>query len=207
MMRAIMILTKRQKELLDFLESHIRRRGYAPTLEEIGHRFGLGSVATVHKHLTNLEQKGAIRRKSNLSRAIELVPLRRQARAKELPLLGRVAAGEPIEAIEVPDAIAVPEELSAGPAGYVLQVQGDSMIDEGIFEGDYIVVDGRRTANNGDTVVAVIDGAATVKKFYRERGRIRLQPANARLQPIFVRGAGIEIRGVVVGLMRRYPRR
>jgi repressor LexA len=207
MMHAVMILTKRQKELLDFLESHIRRRGYAPTLEEIGHRFGLGSVATVHKHLTNLEQKGAIRRKSNLSRAIELVPLRRQARAKELPLLGRVAAGEPIEAIEVPDAIAVPEELSAGPAGYVLQVQGDSMIDEGIFEGDYIVVDGRRTANNGDTVVAVIDGAATVKKFYRERGRIRLQPANARLQPIFVRGAGIELRGVVVGLMRRYPRR
>jgi repressor LexA len=207
MMHAGMILTKRQKELLDFLESHIRRRGYAPTLEEIGHRFGLGSVATVHKHLTNLEQKGAIRRKSNLSRAIELVPLRRQARAKELPLLGRVAAGEPIEAIEVPDAIAVPEELSAGPAGYVLQVQGDSMIDEGIFEGDYIVVDGRRTANNGDTVVAVIDGAATVKKFYRERGRIRLQPANARLQPIFVRGAGIELRGVVVGLMRRYPRR
>jgi repressor LexA len=133
--------------------------------------------------------------------------LRRQTRARELPLLGRVAAGEPIEAIEVPDTIAIPDELAAGPAGFVLQVQGDSMVDEGIFDGDFIVLDGRRAASNGDTVVAVIDGAATVKKFYRERGRIRLQPANARLQPIFVRGANLEIRGVVVGLMRRYPRR
>jgi repressor LexA len=202
-----MTLTKRQKELLDYLEGYIRRRGYAPTLMEIGRRFGLGSVATVHKHLTNLAQKGAIRRKSHLSRAIELVPLRRQTRARELPLLGRVAAGEPIEAIEVPDTIAIPDELAAGPAGFVLQVQGDSMVDEGIFDGDFIVLDGRRAASNGDTVVAVIDGAATVKKFYRERGRIRLQPANARLQPIFVRGANLEIRGVVVGLMRRYPRR
>jgi repressor LexA len=202
-----MTLTKRQKELLDYLESHIRRRGYAPTLEEIGARFGLGSVATVHKHLSNLEQKGVIRRTWNRSRAIELVPLRRSVQATELPLLGRVAAGEPIEAMEVPDTIAIPQELAGGSNAYVLQVEGDSMIEEGIFDGDFIVVDGRRSASNGDTVVAVIDNAATVKKFYRERGRIRLQPANARLKPIFVRGANLEIRGVVVGLMRRYRRR
>jgi repressor LexA len=201
-----MILTKRQKELLDYLESHIRRRGYAPTLQEIGHRFGLGSVATVHKHLANLERKGAIRRKSHQSRAIELVPLRRRLMASELPLLGHVAAGEPIEVVEVPDTIAVPEELAAGKDSFVLEVKGNSMIDEGIFDGDYIVVASRQTAANGETVVAVIDGAATVKKFYRERGRIRLQPANDTVAPIVVRDRAVQIRGVVIALMRKYRR-
>ena len=202
-----MTLTKRQKELLDFIEGHIRRRGYAPTLQEIGQRFGLGSVATVHKHLANLEQKGAIRRKSHHSRAIELVPMRRRLQATELPLLGRAAAGSPIEAVEVPDTIAVPDELAPGKSTYVLEVQGDSMVDEGIFDGDYIVVASRQTASNGETVVAVVDGAATVKKFYRERGRVRLQPANEKMAPILVRDRNVQIRGVVVALMRRYRRR
>lgn len=201
-----MVLTKRQKELLDYLEQHIRRRGYAPTLEEIAARFGLGSVATVHKHLSNLQRKGLIRRKWNRSRAIELVPSRQRAAAVEVPLLGRVAAGAPIEAIEIEDSITVPEHFVRGSRTYVLRVQGDSMVEEGIFDGDFIVVDNRHVAANGETVVAVIDGAATVKKFYRERGRIRLQPANAQLEPIVVRDKGVEIRGVVVGLMRRYPR-
>lgn len=201
-----MVLTKRQKEFLDYIEQHIRRRGYAPTLEEIAQRFGLGSVATVHKHLSNLQRKGLIRRKWNRSRAIELVPVRQRAPAVEVPLLGRVAAGAPIEAIEVEDTIAVPEDLARGTRTYVLRVQGESMVEEGIFDGDYIVVDNRHVASNGDTVVAIIDGAATVKKFYRERGRIRLQPANAQLGPILVRDRDLEIRGVVVGLIRKYPR-
>jgi repressor LexA len=198
------ILTRRQKELLDYLDGHIRRRGYAPTLAEICTRFGLTSVATAHKHLANLERKGAIRRHAHRSRAVEVLPAHRRAATIELPLLGRVAAGIPIEAVETSDTIAVPEEISRGRAAFVLKVQGDSMIDEGILDGDYIVVDGRPTATNGDTVVAVIDGGATVKKFFRERGRVRLQPANAAQAPIVVRDREVTLRGVVVGLLRKY---
>jgi repressor LexA len=202
-----MTLTKRQKELLDYLESHIKRQGYAPTLEEIGRHLRLGSIATVHKHLSNLEEKGVIRRKWNRSRAIEIVPRHRTARAVEFPLLGRVAAGVPIEAIEVQDTIAVPEELARSSDAYVLQVRGDSMINDGILDGDYIVVEGRPTARNGETAVVVVDGAATVKKFYRERGHVRLQPANPALSPMIVRDRDIEVKGVVVAVMRKYPRR
>jgi repressor LexA len=202
-----MVLTKRQKELLDYLEAHIRRRGYAPTLQEIAGHFHLDSIATVHKHLSNLQSKGLIRRKWNRNRSIELVSRRRSVRAQELPLLGRVAAGEPIEAIEVADTIAVPDELVPAGETYVLQVRGESMIEEGILDGDYVVVDARPTAHNGETVVAVVDGAATVKKFYRERGRIRLEPANSKVRPIVVRDRNVEIRGVVVAVMRKYARR
>jgi len=202
-----MTLTKRQKEILDYIEAHIRRRGYAPTLEEIGSHFRLHSVATVHKHVSNLQAKGLMRRKWNRSRSIELVPRHRSIRAAELPLLGRVAAGAPIEAIEVGDSIAVPEELVRGNNTYVLQVRGDSMIEEGILDGDFIVVEDRKTAANGETAVVVIDGMATVKKFYRERGRVRLQPANTNLAPMFVRGRDVEIRGVVAAVMRKYTHR
>lgn len=200
-----MYLTKRQKELVDYLDGYITEHGYAPTLEEIGARFNLSSLATVHKHLTNLERKGCIRRTWNHSRAIELVPQARPARALELPLLGRVAAGQPIEALEHADTIAVPEDLVRRGPTFVLKVVGDSMIQDGILDGDYIVVEQRPTANNGETVVAVVDGAATVKRFYRERGnRIRLQPANDTLQPLVVDAAACEIRGVVVAVLRKY---
>jgi len=202
-----MLLTKRQKEILDYLTDHIRRRGYAPTLEEIAGHLRLDSVATVHKHLCNLEEKGAIRRQWNRSRAIEVMPKHRTARAVELPLLGRVAAGAPIETVTVADTIAVPEELVGRNETYVLQVSGDSMIEEGILDGDYIVVENRRTAANGETAVVMIDGAATVKKFYRERGRVRLQPANPSLAAIYVRDRRLEIRGVVVAVMRKCWRR
>jgi repressor LexA len=200
-----MILTKRQKEMLDYLDGYIAENGYAPTLEEIGAHFRLSSLATVHKHLTNLEEKGLIRRKWNHSRAVEIVSQRKKTQAIELPLLGRVAAGHPIEAIEVPDSIVIPEDLVRRQQSFVLQVRGDSMVEDGILDGDYIVVEERQTAQTGDTVVAMIDGQATVKKFFREKGgKIRLQPANSRMQPIVVRERDLEIRGAVVAVLRKY---
>ncbi|MEA2625070.1 MAG: repressor LexA [Candidatus Binatota bacterium] len=200
-----MILTKRQKELYDYLDEYIHKHGYAPTLEEIGAHFGLSSLATVHKHLTNLEQKRLIRRKENLSRAIQIVPQRRRTAAVELPLVGTVAAGTPIEAIETAESLAVPEDLVRREQSFVLRVKGDSMIGDGILDGDFVVVEQRATAENGETVVAILDGQATVKRFFRERGgKIRLQPANDRMEPIIARDKDLEIRGVVVAVMRKY---
>lgn len=200
-------LTARQRELLDYLEQFIEAHGFAPTLSEIGRHFGIRSLATVHKHLRNLECKGQIRRLANRSRAVELVPVAKAARARRLPLLGEVAAGKPIEAVEVADTISVPEELIRGRNTFVLRVRGNSMVEEGIWDGDYIVVEGKPTAENGDTVVATIDGEATVKKFYRERGdNIRLQPANETLQPIIARSSAVEIKGVVAAIFRKYHR-
>jgi repressor LexA len=200
-----MILTKRQKEIFDFIEESIRARGYAPTLEEIGERFRLSSLATVHKHVSNLEAKGLIRRKWNHSRAIEVVTRRRKARAVELPLLGLVAAGRPIEAVENNDTIEVPESFVRRRNTYALRVVGDSMIDEGILDGDHIVVEERPEPSNGEMVVASIDGEATVKRFYREsRTAVRLEPANPRYKPIVVRDRDLQIRGVVVAVLRKY---
>ena len=200
-----MVLTKRQKELFDFLDGYLAAHGYAPTLEEIGVQFKLNSLATVHKHLTNLEQKGLIRRTWNHSRAIELVPRAKPARAVELPLLGRVAAGQPIEALESSDTLTVPEELIRRQNTFVLRVVGSSMMNDGILDGDYIVVEQRPTAENGETVVAMLRGEATVKRFYREpAGKIRLQPANDAMAPIIARARDVEIRGVVVAVLRKY---
>ena len=201
-----MILTRRQKEICDYLEDYIASHGYAPTLEEIGVHFQLSSLATVHKHLTNLERKGAIARKWNLTRAIEITPQKKPKTALELPLLGRVAAGAPIEAIETNDSLMIPEEFVRRPNNaFALRVQGESMIGEGILDGDFIVVEKRPSADNGETVVAVVNGEATVKKLYRERGgKIRLQPANARMEPIVIKEKEVEIRGVVVAVLRRY---
>lgn len=199
------MLTKRQKELVDYLDGYIAKHGYAPTLEEIGHHFDLSSLATVHKHLTNLERKGLIKRKWNRSRALEVVPQQRRVAAAELPLLGKVAAGTPIEPIEDADTIAVPEDLVGRGDNFVLRVKGSSMVDEGILDGDYIVVQARPQAENGETVVALVRGEATVKRFYREKaGMVRLQPATEAMQPILARAADVEVRGVVVAVMRKY---
>ena len=198
-------LTKRQKEIVDYLDDYIGEHGYAPTLEEIGARFELSSPATVHKHLTNLEAKGLIRRKWNHSRAVELLPQKRKAAAVELPLLGQVAAGQPIEAIETRGSIAVPEELVRRENSYVLRVKGDSMVEDGILDGDFIVVEERPLPDNGDTIVAMVDGEATVKRFSREKsGRICLQPANAKMEPIFVKDKDFTSRGRVVAVLRKY---
>ena len=203
-MTAVM-LTKRQKELVDFLDRHIAKLGYAPTLQEIGRHFGLTSLATIHKHLTNLERKGLVRRKHNRSRALEVMPRHRRTAAVDLPLLGTVAAGAPIEPIEHDDSIAVPEDMVGRGESFVLRVSGNSMIKEGILDGDYIVVRSRAQADDGDTVVALVRGDATVKRLYREKGgMVRLQPANDALAPIVARAADVEIRGVVVAVLRKY---
>lgn len=198
-------LTKRQKQLVDFLEAYIRDNGYAPTLQEIGQFFGLSSLATVHKHLKNLERKGYIRRQWNHSRALEVTGPQSTGGARALRLVGQVAAGIPVEQFEQPDTISVPEEFVRRDNTFCLRVRGESMIDEGIRDGDYIIVEGRESASDGETVVALVNGEATVKKFYRERsGAIRLQPANATMQPIFTSENDLTVRGVVVGLMRHY---
>ena len=198
-------LTRRQREILDFLAEFIEQHGYAPSLEEIGRRFGLSSLATVHKHLTNLEAKGFIRRAWNRSRSVELVPTRVGRRAVELPLLGTVAAGAPIEAVASTETIAAPEDIVAARDSYALRVRGDSMIDEQIRDGDIVIVEDRKSADNGEMVIALLDGAdVTLKKFYRDDGRIRLQPANPALRPLVVEPDQVQIQGVVVGVMRRY---
>lgn len=201
-----MHLTRRQKQILDFVTRHLQKRGYAPTLEEIGEHFGLSSLATVHKHLVNLQAKGLIKRENNRSRALELVPTPARVRAVEVPLLGRVAAGAPIEAVPASESICIPEDMLGRGETYVLQVKGDSMIEEQIRDGDYVVVDGRRTVRDGEMVIALLDGErATLKKLYRERGgKVRLQPANARMAPIVVDHGSLEIQGVVIGVLRRY---
>jgi repressor LexA len=203
--RAMMPLTKRQREILDFLNDFIQRHGYAPSLEEIGKRFNLSSLATVHKHLTNLQEKGFIKRAWNRSRSVELVPTRVGTRAVELPMLGFVAAGMPIEAVAGNETIAVPEDLVGRRDTYVLRVRGNSMIDEQIRDGDFVIVEDRKTANNGEMVIALLGGSdATLKTFYREHDTVRLQPANPTMQPIFVPADNVQIQGVVVGVMRKY---
>jgi repressor LexA len=201
-----MHLTRRQKEILDFVSRHLERKGYAPTIEEIGDHFGLSSLATVHKHLTNLQDKGLIKRAWNRSRALELVPTRVEVKAVELPLLGRVAAGTPIEAISATETIFVPEDMVGRRDTYVLQVKGDSMIDEQIRDGDYVIVEDRRTAADGEMVIALLEGeSVTLKKYFRERGgRIRLQPANSSLKPIYVDEDDVRVQGVVIGVLRKY---
>lgn len=200
-----MILTKRQKQLYDYIDDYIARNGYAPTLDEIRQHFQLSSLATVHKHLSNLEHKGLIVRKWNFTRAIELVPRQRKSAAVALPLLGRVAAGQPIEALETNDTFTVPEEFIRRQNTYVLRVKGNSMIDDGIWDGDYIIVEERQAADDGETVVALVNGDATVKKFYHEKGgRIRLMPANQSMAPIVVKEKDVAVRGVVIAVMRKY---
>jgi repressor LexA len=202
-----MPLTKRQREILTYLTSYTERNGYAPSFEEIAEQFKYSSLATVHEHLTNLERKGYIKRSYNESRAIEILPSEASPRAIELQVLGSVAAGMPIEAIENGETMCVPDTfVRRGGDHYVLRVRGNSMIDEQIRDGDFVVVNGRHAADNGEMVIALVNGtSATVKKFYRERdGRIRLQPANEAMSPIYVHENDISIQGIVVGVMRRY---
>jgi repressor LexA len=203
-----MPLTKRQKEILDHIGTYIEDRGYAPSFEEIADHFGYSSLATVHEHLSNLERKGYIRKSYNESRSIELVGHAAEGSAgTELPLLGTVAAGLPIEAVQDTETLTVPPDMvRRNKRNYVLRVEGNSMIDESIRDGDYIVVSAQENAEDGQMVVALVRGeAATVKKLYREgRNRIRLQPANPTMEPIIEDARDVQIQGVVVGVIRKY---
>jgi repressor LexA len=202
-----MPLTKRQREILTYLGSYSENHGYAPSFEEIADQFQYNSLATVHEHLSNLERKGYIKRGYNESRAIEILPSEAFQRSVELPLLGTVAAGLPIEQMASGESLCVPESfLRKSGSHYVLKVRGNSMVDAHIGDGDFVIVNERRSADNGEMVIAMMQGsAATVKKFYRERdGRIRLQPANETMEPIYVHENDISIQGVVVGVLRRY---
>jgi repressor LexA len=203
-----MALTKRQREILDFIDSFIQDSGYSPSFEEIAKFFGYRSLATVHEHLSNLERKGYIRRNYNESRSVEpLEAARPKAIAAGVPLLGLVAAGSPIEAIEDNESVSVPEDMLSGQGPhFVLRVQGDSMIDDQIRDGDCVVVDGRQAAENGEMVIALVSGdSATVKRYYRESdGRIRLQPANKNHAPQYYMDDEVQVRGVVVGVIRKY---
>jgi repressor LexA len=202
-----MPLTKRQKEILDHVDEYIQAHGYAPSFEEIARAFGYSSLATVHEHLSNLERKGYIRKTYNESRSIEMIPREGGVSGLELPLLGAVAAGLPIEAIPGREVLSVPPDMvKPGRDSFVLRVEGNSMIDEQIRDGDYIVVTSQPTASDGDMVVALVGGdSATVKKLYREPGgRIRLQPANPAMAPMVVEADDVMVQGVVVGLIRKF---
>jgi repressor LexA len=200
------LLTKRQREILEFLRSFVKEAGYAPSLSEIAWHFGLSSPATVHEHLRALEEKGFIERGWNRKRSVTLLPEEDRTEYVEVPLLGQIAAGRPIEAVLDDQTVSVPRDmLRSGRRFFALRVRGDSMIDEHIIDGDLVVVRSTADAENGDTVVALIDDQnATLKKYYREGRRIRLQPANENLRPIMVDEEALKVQGVVVGLIRRY---
>ncbi|MDO8587537.1 MAG: transcriptional repressor LexA [Armatimonadota bacterium] len=199
-------LTYRQRQILEYISQHIEMHGYPPTVREIGEAVNLSSSSTVHAHLKNLEEKGLIRRDAVLTRAIKIVsgamaPFKPR-KLLNLPIVGRVAAGKPTLAVEdIEDVFPVPQDFLSGEEGFMLQVKGDSMIEDGIRDGDYVIVRRQPVADNGDTVVAQVDNEATVKRFYKEHGEIRLQPANSEMQPMIY--ADVAIIGKVVGLMRR----
>jgi len=207
-----MTLTKRQKEVLDYLVGFLNKNGYSPSFEEIASSLKLTSLATVHKHLSTLEKKGFIRRGYNQSRSIEVMQLPKPIREQlldhhvvELPLAGRIAAGRPLEAVEDRETISL-ADFARGQNTYVLQVRGESMRDDHILDGDYIVVEQTQVANPGEIVVALVgEDEATVKRFYREPGgKVRLQPANSQMAPIIVLAADVKVQGRVVGVLRKY---
>jgi repressor LexA len=205
-------LTKRQKQVLDFLVNFQNKHGYAPSFEEMARSLKLTSLATVHKHITTLERKGFVRRGYNRSRSIEVMqlpkPVKEQVHDRqtfELPLMGRIAAGRPLEAVEEHETLSL-GEFARSDKSFVLQVKGNSMIEDHIMNGDYVVVEPTQVANPGETVVALVgNDEATLKRFYREPGgKIRLQPANSEMAPIIVSASDVKIQGRVVGVLRKY---
>jgi len=201
-----MNVTPRQREVLDYLTRFIEAKGQAPTMAEIQSHFGLKSPSTVHHLLSAIEREGLIRRIPNATRGIEIVSDVRASDECEIPLLGVIAAGHPIEAILHNETICITRDMLARGRTFALRVRGDSMIGEGILDGDFIIVESRQTAENGQTVVALIDGSdATVKRFYRERNGIRLEAANPRYKPILIKPPDrVNIQGAVIGIIRRY---
>ena len=203
-----MPVTAKQRRLFEFIRRYIESNHEPPTIAEIGRQFQMSSSASVHAILTALEREGLIKRIPNVSRGIQIVEQQETTtdESNDIPLLGTVAAGQPIEAILSHDTVAVPKDMQGRGRTFALRVRGDSMIEENIQDGDIIVVASQKTADNGQVVVALIDGNyATVKKFYREPDFIRLEPANPQFKPIFIKTPErIQIQGVVRGLLRKY---
>lgn len=200
-----MAITRRQKEVLDFLSSFTQRNGYSPSYEEIAHGLGLRSLATVHKHITNLHNKGLLQRAHNRSRSIDVVPPKaKPSPGERLPLAGRIAAGLPIEAVETAETISL-GDIVGNRDVFALQVRGESMRDEHIVDGDYVFVERTSTAREGDIIVALVRGAeTTLKRYYIEGATVRLQPSNAEMDPIYVPASQVAIQGRVLGVLRRY---
>jgi len=200
-----MALTRRQREVLDVIGQFIETQGYSPSLEEIGAELGLSSVATVHKHVTLLVEKGYVRRTWNQNRSIELAEPE-SAGIVRLPLGGTIAAGRPLEAVPSDESICVPSDMVRDRSkSYVLRVQGDSMIDEQIRDGDFVIIEDREAGGRGETVVALIDESeATLKRFFRMGPQVRLEPANSRMEPMIFSADRVRIQGVAVGVIRKY---
>jgi repressor LexA len=206
-----MAITRRQREMYDFISRFVAEHGYSPSFEEIAQGMHLSSLATVHKHVTNLEKKGLLTRDYNRSRSIDLLPPKgrlKQAMSVNtsvvLPLRGRIVAGQPIEAVENPETISLADFVRSKEV-FVLEVRGESMQDEAIIDGDYVLVEKTSSAHNGDIVVALIDKTdATLKRLYREGDNIRLQPSNATMKPIIVPAASVDVQGRVIGVLRKY---
>ena len=206
-----MAITRRQRQVYDFISRFVAEKGYSPSFEEIVEGLGLNSLATVHKHISNLEKKGLLTRDYNRSRSIDLLPPKGRLKqamsvntAVVLPLVGRIAAGQPIEAVENPETISLADFVQSKEV-FVLEVRGESMRDEAILDGDYVLVEKTKAAHNGDIVVALVDNTdATLKRFYKEGDQIRLQPSNANMAPIAVHASAVQIQGRVIGVLRKY---
>ncbi|HTM68734.1 MAG TPA: transcriptional repressor LexA [Candidatus Binatia bacterium] len=200
-------LTKKQADILAFVVGYVQDHGYAPSYREVGAHFGIASTATVHEHIKNLERKGYLSNDPDAARSIEVESsMLSAAKALLLPLKGLITAGQPIEAVETNETYPVPTDMiNEGEDAYVLKVKGESMIEDGILSGDYVVVVGTTAPKDGDTVVALLENTnATLKRFYKEKGRVRLQPANRTMKPIYVKD--IIVQGVVRGVIRDYRR-
>jgi len=208
-----MVLTQRQRRVMDFIAGFLREHNYSPSFQEIADGLGLNSIATVHKHIATLERKGYLKRGQNQSRSLEPGPrflheARRQRQGRsglELPLLGRIAAGQPVEAFEQPETISL-ADIAGQKDVFVLRVKGDSMIEDHIVDGDFILVERTAQVAEGDIVVALVNGSeTTLKRFRREPdGRIRLQPANARMKPVLLAPEQVAVQGRLIGILRRY---
>ncbi len=202
-------VTERQRDILNFIREFQKERGIAPTHREICDHFGFSSYGTVYKHLSLLEKKGLIRRDWNQKRGVELVEKPEPARestpnVRELPLFGYIAAGRPLEVDLSDETIAVPQHLTTRGENFVLKVRGDSMVEDGILDGDLVIIARREEAGNGEMVVANVNGEVTLKRLYREGERVRLQPANSMMSPIYASARDVAVQGIVVGLMRRF---
>ena len=206
-----MAITKRQRQVYDFIAEFVQRNQYSPSFEEIGEGLGLSSLATVHKHISNLEKKGLLNRDYNRSRSIDLLPPKGRLKQSMsvnsgtmVPLVGRIAAGQPIEAVERAETISL-ADFTRSKEVFALEVRGESMQDEHILDGDHVLVEKTKVAHNGDIVVALVEGSdATLKRLYREGENIRLQPSNAKMKPIIVPAKDVAVQGRVIGVLRKY---